>query len=270
MRSEWSDIKMRYRYEINIEEKQPISVPEDIPERTVFGKLQIHWVQEERGRLSKVYIDVIDNQIRYDKEENISPCDPEVEAKVFNAAYLVANSIFLQTGVQPFDPQNILATSPEMIAETKDEKFELQENPKIAFSKIDGKITIVDKFDPSICLAYFNISSAIAHFSNGCREQISTIKFEQFYKVIESLFEKGNRENADDFDKRVSDHLMPFDPQFTQDSLQVLRRVRNRCVHPNANLGHLSPDDIAAMREVNEYLKNIEKVAKILINNPPL
>ncbi len=127
---------------------------------------------------------------------------------------------------------------------------------------------ILGKFDPQSYVSKFDISIAISHFANAWRASNPFQKFECFYKVIEYILKKGRYEKAEDYDERVSLYAVGFDSSFTKDVLMKLRQIRNRSVHPN-QATHLSSGDLDAFYEVLSELKTIERLAKLLIDNPP-
>ena len=84
------------------------------------------------------------------------------------------------------------------------------------------------------------------------------------------MFRKGNNEEANKFDERVSAHMFIIDARFTRATLKELRQLRNRCAHPNAHLGHLSPEDLIAVRQIKGSLQIIELLARLSLDNPPI
>ena len=243
-----------------------------MPEGTVnpfkIEELVVHWKIDEDNNLLKIFLDITGQKIRPDDIGRISSSYPVIEAKAFNAACFLSNSIYTQTSIYAFDPHQILQKSPELIAETEEEKEELRKRPITAFASLGGRCRILGKFDPDIYQNYYNHNIALAHYSLGCQQKEPSIKFEQYYKVIEEIFSKRQNEPAEVFDKRVSDHISKFDSQVTQDLMKNLRQIRNRCIHPTAHLGHLSPDDIIAVHQINSFLGVMHKIARLSLDNP--
>ena len=92
-------------------------------------------------------------------------------------------------------------------------------------------------------------------------------KYEQFYKVIECFF--GNK-RGDKFDRAVSKHASQHDKTYTEAKIDAFRNLRVQIVHPKPRKKlHLSPEDIEAFRKVEAHLLSIQRLAKLLLDNPP-
>ena len=213
-------------------------------------------------------MEIFGKPVNFDEDGKILSFYPEIESIAFNMASFVANQIFVQTSIEVFDPFSILTYSPELIAETVEEEELLRNTPKLALCSLDGKFKILGKFDPEKYSSNLKISSAIAHFANSWRTSNPFIKFEQFYKVIESIYAKGKNEKAEEFDQRVSEYISKFDSNYKPVVLKKLRQIRNRCVHPSSRR-HLSPEDLIATRSIRNSLREMERLARLSIDNPP-
>lgn len=259
--------QMVHRYTIKTKNNEQLSVPKNTATVSING-CNVSWGVNDDGKLEKIIMDITGRPIIQDDTGRILSSCPEIDAIAFNMATFLSNNIFIQTSIDAIDPYVILAISPELIPESTDEEKLLKSTPKLAYASLDGKVKIPGKFDPQKYASNSNISIAIAHFAAAGRSTNHFHKFESFFKVLESIFQKAKNEKVDEFDLRVSEYTSKIDTRFTLDVIRNLRRVRNRCVHPD-NPTHLSPEDLIAVREVQGSLNVIEKLARLSLNNPP-
>lgn len=257
---------MIHRYTIKADNKETLSVPSDTASISING-CNVSWGVNEDGKLEKIIMDITGRPIIQDDSGRIISSYPEIDAIAFNIATFLSNSIFIQTSIDAIDPHVMLTNSPELIPESNDEENLLKSTPKMAHNSFNGKFKILGKFDPQKYASKRNVSLAIAHFATAWRSSNIFHKFECYFKVIESVFKKRRSENADDFDLRVSIYASKINPHFTLYVLRNLRKLRNRCVHPD-NPAHLSPENLIAIREVRESLNIMEKLARLSLDNP--
>lgn len=257
---------MIHRYKINTQKDEQVTVPKDTIPISING-CKVSWDINDNEKLEKIIIDISGFPIKLDERGIILSSYPEIDTIAFNLAAFLSNSIFIQTSIDAFDPFSILTASPELIPESDEENKTINETKIGAYSSFDAKIKILGKFDPEVYVSKFNTSVAVAQFAAAWRSNNPFQKFECFFKVVESILKKGKHEKAHDFDIRLSKYAIKFDKQFTKDVIENLRRSRNRCAHPD-NPAHLSPDDINAYYMIRRELKTIERLAKLLLNNP--
>lgn len=259
---------MIHRYIINMNINEPISVPNEINPILING-CQILWQINECKQLENIIIDLKNRPLIKDDGDNILSSYPEIDAAAFNMAVFLANSIFSQTCIDAFDPFSILTSSPELIPESAEEEIIINEKKVMKYIGLTMSRNILGKFDPQSYVSKFDISIAIAHFANAWRSRNPFQKFECFFKVIEYILKKGKNEKAEVFDERVSRYAVGLDSSFTIDVIKNLRQIRNRCVHSNKTT-HLSPDDLDSFYMVRSEVKTIERLAKLLIENPQI
>jgi hypothetical protein len=229
---------MIHRYNIITQKKEKVTVSDGTTPIS-FNNCNAKWVVDLEDKLEKVVLDVSGCPIKKDDRGAILSSYPEIDAMAYNFAAYLANYIFIETGIDPFDPFSILSGSPELVAENEREEEEIQASKITAHSNFDGKCRILRKFEPTKCESNYERAIAIGHFADALRSNNPFQKFECFFKVVESILDKGRNESAKSFDYRVSGYAVLFDPQFTQDVIKNLRQIRNYCVHPD-NPGHLS------------------------------
>jgi hypothetical protein len=86
-------------------------------------------------------------------------------------------------------------------------------------------------------------------------------QFELLYKVVEYFF----AEDGAGLDAAVSAHVTPFDPSFDPPTMERLRQLWNRAVHPRAKKGHVKPENISHVRDVHAALPLMRRLADILL-----
>jgi hypothetical protein len=69
-------------------------------------------------------------------------------------------------------------------------------------------------------------------------------------------------------DTAVSTYITPFDAAFDLPTMERLRQLRNRAVHPRSKKGHVKPENIAHVREVHAALPLLRHLADILLAYP--
>ena len=88
-------------------------------------------------------------------------------------------------------------------------------------------------------------------------------KYREFFRVLEHFFPYDGSE----FDRKVSHHFGKYDNKYTEKYVYDLRQLRHRCTHAKRN--YITSNDLVGMEHVRSKLEEIEKMAKLLINNPP-
>lgn len=258
---------MIHRYTITLQEDEQIAVSDTIAPVS-FDSYKVFWRSNGQKKIEKIIMEICDRPIKSDNRGIILSSYPELDAIAFNFATFLSNSIFIQTSIDPFDPFSILSTSPELIPQSPDEEEMIKLSKITAHSSFDGKFKILGKFDPEQYATNFKRSVPVAYFSEALRANNPFQKFECFFKVIESLFQKKKNEKAKSFDLRISEYSTQFDKQFTTNVIRNLRQLRNRCVHPDNN-SHLSPEDLESFYLIRIELKTLQKLARLLLDNPP-
>jgi hypothetical protein len=108
---------------------------------------------------------------------------------------------------------------------------------------------------------------AIAHYARALRATDPFDKFEELYKVVESVAPQGL--DGSPLDTWVSGRAATVAPAFTVQRVEQLRRLRNRITHPQARLGHLIPHDFQHIQEARSNVADMEQLARILIWGTP-
>lgn len=260
---------MIYRYRLSVDTAKPLTAPKGYSDITIRELTRISWETTPENGIVAILIDIFGRDIQYLEDDVILSDCPEIEAEAYSTSVFLANSILMQTGIEPLDPVTVLDDSPELIGENDLESHTLATHKKRRRTTLSLSSAIQGRFSPNKYTDNIKQATAVAHFANGLRTREPTIKFEQFYKVLEAVFNKAKNEEAPAFDSRVSAHISSVDPRFDDRAIKELRDLRNRCAHPNASLGHLSPDDLLAVKEIRSSLPRIMRLARLSIDNPP-
>ncbi len=87
------------------------------------------------------------------------------------------------------------------------------------------------------------------------------IKFERFYKVVETFFTT----RGTSLDSDISAFMKKYDPEFNSDDFQQLRDLRNRCILPQHRKGHIASNDLSLLNELGIRTKELHKIAELLL-----
>lgn len=244
----------------------PVTLVPDENAPSVFADGKVIWQLDGKGNLVSVALVFNGAEIRRNAEGLILPTYPELNQKAFKLAAFISNSVLIETGVDAIDPYNVFNRSPLIEPETPEEEKAFEHSVKEAYDSLRLCLSTRDYFRPTKCVSHFSHSAPLAHYADGIRTVSPLLKFEQFWKVVEHFFiEKGKR-----LDVVVSAHASKFDPQFTEDKIKELRVIRNRCIHPRAHRGHLSPEDLFSMEYVRLALEPVRVLAHLLLTHPPV
>ena len=69
-------------------------------------------------------------------------------------------------------------------------------------------------------------------------------------------------------DAAVSSHVAPDDATYTPAVVEQLRLLRNRSIHPRAKKGHVNPQNIAEVMEVQSALPQMRRLSSLLLAHP--
>lgn len=124
---------------------------------------------------------------------------------------------------------------------------------------------------------------AIACYAEAMRLKHPISVYRELYRIIEYFFArpgmtkkktnmtkkktKTKLTGRDKFIERASDHLSRFDQKYDFEFLKELTDLRDRCSHTNKN--YITPNDTEGLEELRKKIPELQKIAKILIDNPP-
>ncbi|WP_306535521.1 hypothetical protein [Geobacter sp.] len=254
---------MKVLYEIPVRSGVTVPVNGDTPPLRL-GNALINWKISTGGNLESVIIEFSGVQMQYTETGSISSSFPSLEQEAYTISYYIANRLLIQTAFDAIRPSRVLSDAPTLIAETLEEKEELSSKGRSVWSNLDLRLTIRNEFAPSCYTDRYEHSAAYGYFAEAHRAASEFQQFELLYKVVEYFFS----EDGTSLDAAVSAHIVPHDSSFTSTSIESLRRLRSRIVHPRARHGHIDPQFIVNVQEVRKNLPLIKQLAALLLEHP--
>jgi hypothetical protein len=253
---------MKAVYRVEATTPIPVSVP---PVPVNAGGVPVEWEVEEAHVIAMRFT-VAGAQLQRDPTSGaILTATPELEAEAFRIVTYVANSIFIQTGLDAFDPYSIVGNSAlDVMPETAEEDAEFQRDARrTATRSVRLRANVSRIFDPSTYTDNVENWPALADYADALRMQNPFLKYEQLYKVVEYF--SGRAEGAA-FDHKIS----AMEPSFTEREIGLLRELRNRSIHAEPRRGtHLSPQNIQDVGAVLQAMPRLQVLAWRLLQSVP-
>jgi len=203
--------------------------------------------------------------INFIDKDTIDPYYPEKRIVAYKIFAYIANRILIQTSKDCFDPLEILNGREVVFPETEQEKLIWNTKRKHIITLMDTSLSISGYANLLDYKNKYIYADAYSNFADGIRAKNLITKYESFYKVVEKYFDNTGRA----FDQEVSNYISRFDSSFTADYIHTLRILRNRCVHPGHRNGHISSDNVELIKELVREIQNLNKLARLLLENPP-
>lgn len=255
---------MKLTYFMKMKEGESIQVDQPLSPIIIDGIIVV-WNINASMELVNIYLVATKLPIRISNDGYIiSSSYPDVEEKIYRVALFIANQFYIQTGLDIIDYDSIFRSSAEVLPETEEEKDIYRKTNKKMSASIEIYSEVVGHFNPKEYDNDFQYSDAIANYTEGLRAVNVLQKFEQFYKVIEHFFDGTGKK----FDMEVSQYVRTFNTNFTEDKIETLRILRNRCIHPQAYRGHINPENMSLVKLVYSEIESIKELAYELIKNP--
>lgn len=247
----------------------PIKAGVDLPvasgtSPTQVGNAAVDWEADPEGKLSTVVLRISGQALKFDDNGTIQSTYPELETFAYRLSNYIANSVLKQTGYDAIDPETVLQKTPEVHPETPDEEREFANRRRTVGTSVAMLYNVRAKFEPNEYPKSFKHSAAVALYADGLRLRSPFQQYELFYKVIEYFFE----ENGSALDKSVSNHVLPHDARFSESQIEALRHLRNRSIHPRHRKGHINPESVEAISEMEANLHLVRNLADLLLQNP--
>jgi len=188
--------------------------------------------------------------------------DKEKEAEAHSIANYIANILYEQTGKCKFG-----VGIPKYVPETEEERREL-EGKTFTVSRnftIDTMLRGFANLSQPALSKYFRQKDALAMYVDAKKMNNPTGKYREFFRVLEHYFPyEGPR-----FDREAHNYLVRFDLKYTEGFIRQLRLLRNRCSHAKRVRDYTTSNDLGGMKEVQEKTRDVERIAKLLLDNPP-
>lgn len=242
-----------------------------IQDTSIFNPIKLEdaeivWNIDPDKKIKNISIVFKGRSITKDSSGAILTTSRQLDEKAFKIATYISNKVFLDTGIDGFDPETILYNSPNVFPESEKEKEIIDNSIKRGFHIMKGTVTIIKPLQLVRFEEDIKHSKAIAFYAEAKRTEGSIQKYELLYKVIEYFFPN---KTGDSLDKEVSDYCKQYDQMYGDENfIESLRRLRNRCIHPD-NKRHVNLEDLASIREVIDMVPNIDNLVRLLLENPP-
>ncbi len=263
-------MEMTYRLPV----KSGVNVPAQPGISSIsLDSAEVSW-ETTQGKLSTVVLRIFGQRLRFDDRGVILSTYPELESHAYRLSTYIANCVFKQTGFDAIDPETVLLGTPELHAETAEEKDALTHHRRTVRIGKRALYNIHSHFEPEEYPTLFKHSAAVALYADGLRVRSPFQQYELFYKVIEYFFPNKDGSSAlssKALDKAVSSHAHRFDDRFSEPQIKELRELRNRAIHPYTypNIGpHANPEDLQALRKVEAALPLLRDLARLLLQYP--
>jgi len=259
---------MKLKYEVPIKEGSSVSLSTGSTSTKIDRDIKLSFQTDSDKVLTRIVVEISNRNIKYDPKDYILTEYPELDDQLFRVITYISNSIYIQTTIDALDPHNSQHYSPELIPESPQEEEELATKKK----GIKGSLKIINNIEGNFSIKELTLkrphTEPVAHYANALRTVSLLQKYEQFYKVIECFY---GYKGGSDFVEAVSKHALQHDKTYDKARIEAFKKLRVQLVHPKpwGKLAHLSPEDLEAFRNVKAYLKSIQKLAKLLLDNPP-
>lgn len=258
---------MKLKYKILLKEGASVSFSTGSESIRIDNDINLAFETDSNKVLSRIVIEVSNQQIKYDQQGLILTEYSEINDRLFPIITYISNSIYTQTTIDALDPHNKQNYSAELFPETPQEQEELETRKKSVERCLAYSWNIEGYFQIKEFKSKLPHTTPVAHYANALRTVSLLQKYEQFYKVIECFF--GDK-RGDEFDRAVSKHVLQHDKMYAKAKIKAFRELRVQLVHPKlSNELHLSSENPEAFRKVEAHLLSIQRLAKLLLDNPP-
>lgn len=254
---------MKVIYTLPVRSGPAIPVVLRIPVLTI-DKMSVEWKTDGAGNLEAAIVEFNGVDLSYTLEGRIDPAPDPLQEQAYRVANYIANRVYIQTSFDAIDPQCVLLETPNVFPENPNEETEFKRTPRRMWASVNVDYLIQGIFDPSPYDLGFEHSAAHGYYADALRTASLFQKFELLYKVVEYFFS----EEGSALDTAVSAYVAAYDSSFTPQAVSELRLLRNRSVHPRARKGHVSPENIASVREVRASMRSLDKLAALLLEHP--
>ena len=221
--------------------------------------------QLDCGKIRSIKVIFNGLPLKYVNGDIIDPYYPEKRMIAYKIVSYIANRLLIQSGVDCFDPQEILNDNEQVLPETNEERLNWESKRKRISKSLKISYSIRGFANLSDYAAKYNYADVYSNFADGIRAKNLITKYVSLYKVIERFFDS----TGEYFDRAVSNYVSQFDPYFTDSKVRDLRILRNRCMHPTHNQGHITSDNIELMKQLAAGIKDLDKLARLLVERHP-
>lgn len=229
-----------------------------------LGNYNLSFNFDNEHNLKGVEIYVPNATVNRDSNGSIVPLLTEdKETEIYELVNYISNVLWKQTGKCSFSRRS----SPEYVPETEQERLSLQRRTITRTLSLQSNVCIRAQADMSetAMSRYLAEKDALAMFADASKMTNSTGKFREFFRIIDHYFPIEGEE----LDRQASNYLIRFNPQWNQDLIRKLRRLRNRCSHAKRRRDYITSGNLGGQKEIEENLGVLRQITEALINNPP-
>ena len=217
---------------------------------------------DEKQKLKTIRVSFSNFPMKWEKADIIDPDYPELHSQIFKILKYTVDRIHLQVKNNSFDLIRADDYKIQVFPETKEEKENWSKFRKLVSKSIEISFSFLGTADTSDYESRYNHAQAFSNFTDALNTDSMIVKYECFYKVIETFFTTKGSE----LDSEVSAFMQNFDVGFSDKDFQKLRNIRNRCIHPQHNNGHIASNDLEGLCDLSIYTKELAKIAELLLN----
>jgi len=222
----------------------------------------IYFDIDENQYLKKIRVIISDLPMKWERADLINPSYPETRDKAYRIIKYLVDRIQLQVMIKSFDLSRIDNIKTIVSPETEEEKENWSKFIKRIMASLEMPYSILGAADTSDYESGFKYAQAFSNFTDALNTESPIVKFERFYKVVETFFTT----NGHALDSDISVFMGKYDPKFKSDDFKHLRDLRNRCIHPQHRKGHIASNDLALSNELESRTKELKKIAELLLN----
>jgi len=223
----------------------------------------IYFDVDKNYKLAKLRVSISSMPMKWERSDLIDPNYPETRDRAFRIIKYLTDRIQLQVKKKSFDLSRFNNIKISVIPETEEEKECWGKYRKRITTCLEQSYSILGTADTSDYESGYIYAQAFSNFTDALNAVNPIIKFERFYKVIETFFTT----HGHTLDTDVSSFMQNFDSQFQPGDFQRLRNLRNRCIHPQHPRGHISSNDLTLSNDLENHTKELQKIAELLIRN---
>lgn len=232
-----------------------------ISEQMKIDGTDIYFDIDENQHLKKLRIIFSGLPMKWERPDLINPTYPETRDKAYRIIKYLVDRIQMQVMSRSFDLSKFENIKTVVTPETEEEKENWGKFRKRIMGSLDMPCSLLGAVDTSDYESGFQYAQAFSNFTDALNTDSSIVKFERFYKVIETFFTT----HGTDLDSDISTFIKKYDPKFGPNDFQQLRELRNRCIHPQHKKGHISSNDLTLSNELATHTKELQKIAELLL-----
>lgn len=199
-----------------------------MPEQMKIDGAEIYFDIDTNQHLKRIRVTISGLPMKWERADLINPNYPETRDKAYRIIKYLVDRIQLQVMHKSFELSKFDNIKIKITTETDEEKDNWSKFRKRIMASLDMPYSILGAADMSNYEGGFKYAQAFSNFTDALNTDSPIIKFERFYKVVETFFTT----NGPALDSEISVFMRKHDPKFKPENFKQLRDLRNRCIHP--------------------------------------